>query len=239
MKRILPTLSGNEASGLNIYPIQGQMKKIITRVEPIYRPEDEPVLLVDDVLGLPVLLGNNQVGLSYPILINTPLHLLDLSQRREFLKAGDLSLGSSIDRNIRLETVYLKVSDQIFQYPCGSIPYVGAVPSPHVQLPEMQLDFKTPRFSLNKNSVDIHGRPFKHSSLLALYDGSIEFILRLQGSISLIHGASHLTEKQCEVFNVISELLNTDEGNIYATLVKTVIGKPKVVAYNLEAYFAN
>lgn len=207
------------------------------RIFPVCSDGNEKYFLKEAVLSRPVKLGNDKMGISYPIIIGEPFDLMGISQARSLVEAGELPMTSTIDNQVRLEYVYVEIEDQIFQFDVTTRPHASFAPNHKSDTREVLLNYSTTDFGLDKNSCDIKGKPFKHHKLLDIYGGIIYLNISLIGHIHPQTGKSCIEASRAFIKEVTTGHLTDAQEGVYSKMIREIIPEPSVVAFELDAYF--
>lgn len=221
----------------NIHPVVRVKRDEDIRIRPIYHELNRNKLLVDPILEVPVFVGTSMVGNSYPLIMGEEFDLLGISQFKQLMDAKQVSIGSTIDQRLMLENLYISLGDQLFQFPIQCCPRAAFLPSIDSDTRTKILDFKVTTLTLDANSFDINGNPIAFKEFLELAGGWIEIMAVVRGRCDISRGPTMVVADQVSTLNVNNTKYSGEADDLYAKVIRKIAGEPKVIAYDLEAYF--
>lgn len=223
----------------SLFPVVPKKPDYRKRILPVCTEENETFFLKEAILTRPVKLGNNQMGISYPVIVGEAFDLLGISQARSLIAAGELPMTATIDNQIRLEYVYVEIEDQIFQFDVTTRPHASFAPNHNSDDREVLMNYSTTDFGLDKDSCDIKGKPFKHHKLLDIYGGIIYLNISLIGHIHPQTGKACVEVSRAFIKDVYAGHLTDSQSGVYSKMIREIVPEPSVVAVELDAYFTD
>lgn len=149
-----------------------------TRAVPIFRTGKNVDKFMAGVTGLPQVI-EGKTYTTAPLRFDTQLNLLSLSADDEMLAAGIMERSDSLDTDVRLVNVYLKVGADVIRVrtditAMNNFVYVG---QDNYRVQKLQL--RTQTLYVDKNSRTFANAPLAETDLLPI--GAQDYIVRLSG----------------------------------------------------------
>lgn len=220
------------------------LKNEQTKVVPVLRTgggaDDNSALFASEVPAWSVALGSNitvQTGALKP---DTKVDLIGISQTNELLNSGLMGPSDSLDTYIKLEAVYIKVTDgtdtEIIRISTENIPSATFTYAPQGNYRRMILAMDTDGVVLDDKTVTVTGAAPTLLAELATNKARVQ--LSVNGSVVLDKGEASVNRGSLTLTtmrNAAGQLITGAAFNALAAKITAA----EIIGYTLTAYRAN
>jgi hypothetical protein len=216
------------------------LKNEMTRIIPVYRPQAADKFVDTALIPSRTVLLEGEPIETAPLATGKKLSLLGISQTDTLLNNGLMDVTDSIDTGTVLQTIYLKVGNDILQYNVANLPLSNFIYSVQNNYRVMTLNFDTTSVLLNKNTKQTDGSALVDLAPVVTQDLIVRIALNISGTINIETADTVVYGNNASVFsvqNAAGELL--DLASSPASDVVTLFANATVVGYELKAYRTN
>ena len=222
------------------------LKNELTRAIPVLRTgggaDDNSATFVPvtDVPARSVHLGNSITVTTGALKVDQRVDFIGLSQTNELLNSGLMGPSDNLDAYVKLETVYLKVTDggetDVIAIDARNLPGSSFTYSPQGNSRRMILDLDTDSVVLDSKTVKTVGGALTVLTELATHSARIQ--LSLGGSVVLDKGDGTVSRGSLGLVTLRTAGGAVVAGGAFDTL-KAKLATAEIIGYDVEAYRAN
>lgn len=222
------------------------LRNELTRAVPVLRSgggvDDNTAIFTDvsDVPSWSTVLGNNISVTTGALKPGIKVDLIGISQTNELLNSGIMGPSDSLDTYIKLESVYLKVTDgtntDVIKVKVEDIPSSTFTYAPQGNYRNMILTFDSDSIVFDSSTTTVSGAAPAVLTELATHKARLS--LTASGSVSLDRGDLTVNKG---TFALTTLRTNTDmlvTGSVFTTLANK-LASAEMIGYTVIAYRAN
>lgn len=207
---------------------------------PVYRDENKDKFMAG-VTPIPQVIEGVTIQTA-PLAFNTPMNILGLSQTNELLQAGVMDFTDTLDSDVRLINLYLKVGDDVIRVRTDVIAgnnfiYVG---QDNYRVQKMQLRTKT--LFITKDSRTFGDAPLSEAALqpIAATDLSVRLSGVFTGEINIGDGNLQVESAlKPKVESVMDIATKADITTSTGAAIVTAIQAGEWVGFDIESRRSN
>ena len=220
------------------------LKNEQTKVVPVLRTgggsDDNSAMFNADVPAWSVQLGSNISVTTGALKVDQKVDLIGISQTNELLNSGLMGPSDSLDTFIKLENVYLKITDgtdtDIIRLNVENIPAATFTYAPQGNYRRMILTMDSDGVVLDNKTKTIAGSA--PVLLPELATSKVRVQLAINGSVSLDKGDGSVSRGSLSLVTMRNAANQLITGASFDTLAAK-IASAEVIGYTLQAYRAN
>ena len=220
------------------------LKNEQTKVVPVLRTgggsDDNSAMFNADVPAWSVQLGSNISVTTGALKVDQKVDLIGISQTNELLNSGLMGPSDSLDTFIKLENVYLKITDgthtDIIRLNVENIPAATFTYAPQGNYRRMILTMDSDGVVLDNKTKTIAGSA--PVLLPELATSKVRVQLAINGSVSLDKGDGLVSRGSLSLVTMRNAANQLITGASFDTLAAK-IASAEVIGYTLQAYRAN
>lgn len=211
-----------------------------TKLVPVYRDDTKDKFV--DV----ALIANTQVEINgekittSPLAINKELELIAISQTDLQLEREYMDETDSVDTDILLKKIYLKIGDDIVSYPVSQVPTAQFAYPLQGDQQRMDVRFETEATFIGKLSTQHNGTPLVTLAPVVAADVTVYFRIVMNGSVVRDIGRTEMAAYPVRLTKIIdsSKDVHTPESPAFAAIV-ALFKDAQVIGYDLDARRTN
>ncbi len=216
------------------------LKKEQTRIIPVHIPQSADKF-VDPAIVAPIdMLLEGETIHTAPLAIGKKFDLLGLSQTEALLSTGIMDMTDTIDPAVKLQSIYVKIGDDVLKFNTSNLPYSEFVYSTQQNYRLMQLNFTTNSMRINKATKNVDGSALTTLGSVITNDLIIRMEVNMSGTINIELGDTSVFGNMVSAFTVADangNLLALDAAP--AAAIVNAIKTATIVGYDLLAYRTN
>lgn len=216
------------------------LKNEMTRIIPVYRAQAADKFVDTAVVPSRTVLLEGEPIETAPLAVGKKLSLLGISQTDTLLANGLMDVTDSIDTGAVLQTVYLKVGDDVLQYNVTNLPLSNFAYSVQNNYRVMTLNFDTSSVLLNKATKQADGSNLVSLLPVVTQDLIVRLAMNLSGTINIETADTVVYGNGISVFsvqNAAGEMLDLSAAP--AAAVVALFNNAQILGYELKAYRTN
>ncbi|BAW19068.1 putative major head protein [Ralstonia phage RP31] len=230
----------NRHNIVNVIRNPGLINSTSTKIAPVYR-DGYKQFFVDTALVAPITTDvNGEQVQTAPLAIGKVFDLIDLSQTDLQLDQGHMDETDSIDTDILLKSVVIKVGNDVLEFPTTHLP--GAQFHYPVQGDQQRMDVRleTAALSVGPTTLNVAGAAL--DTLKPVVDGNLVVYIKttVTGSVVRDKGDTELNASAVRIDKIIDQ--NGDvalpSSPAYAAIV-ALFNDAQVIGYRLDARRTN
>lgn len=222
------------------------LKNELTRVVPVLRKgggaddNTDKFVAETEVPGWSVDLGTNVSVPTGALKVDQKIDFIGISQTNELLNSGIMGPTDSLDTYIKLEAVYVRVTDgtntNVIKVNTENLPAATFTYAPQGNYRRMILAMDTDGVVLDKNTVDVKGAA--PAALAELANHKIRVQLSMNGNVTIDKGEGQVSRGSLSLVAVRNNAGQLVTGSTFESLADK-LATAEVIGYNVTAFRAN
>lgn len=218
----------------------GLINSTTTEIHPVFSDEKKSLFVDEALLAPTTATVNGEVVTTSALAVGKRFDLIGLSQTDLQLDQGHMDETDSIDTDIVLRSIIVKVGNDVLEFPTAQLP--GAQFVYPIQGDQQRMDVRLETDALSINPKTLTASAAALDTLKPVVDGNLVVYLSttVNGSVVRDKGNTEVNANPVRVESIIdaSGAVHTPDSAQYAAIV-ALFATAQVIGYNLDARRTN
>lgn len=211
-----------------------------TKLIPVYRDDTKNKFVDVALIANTTVDINGEKITTSPLAINKDLELIAISQTDLQLEREYMDETDSVDTDILLKKIYIKVGDDILSFPVAQVPSAQFAYPLQGDQQRMDVRFETEATFVGTKTTQHDGSPLVTLAPLVTADIAVYFRVLMNGSVMRDIGRTEMTANPIRLVKIIDNTkdVHTPDSPAYAAVV-ALFADAQVIGYDLDARRTN
>lgn len=211
-----------------------------TKIVPVYRDDTKDKFVDSALIATTTTEVNGETITTAPLAIGKDLELIAISQTNLQLEREYMDETDSIDTDIKLKNIYLKIGDDVLAYPVSYLPGAQFMYPQQGDQQRMDLRMETDALFVSKATKTVSGGALDTLAPVVAGDVTVYLNILVRGSVVRDIGTTEMSANAVKVTKIVdvNKDVHLPSSTQYAAIVALFAGA-QVIGYDLDTHRTN